>query len=67
MTKKSNYGVPLLLNVFLMCVWGGAKGGKFYKLDIWFSVEKNSVHFYYVSQIYFLKLIGSSTLKEKKK
>lgn len=34
MTKKSNYGIPLLLNVFLMCVWGGVKGGKFYKLDI---------------------------------
>lgn len=34
MTKKSNYDVPLLLNVVLMCVWGGVRGGKFYKLDI---------------------------------
>lgn len=65
MTKKSNYGIPLLLNVFLMCVWGGVKGGKFYKLDIWFSMGMNSVHLYYVSQICFLKLSGSSTLKRK--
>lgn len=32
MAKKNNHGIPLLLNVFLMCIWGGGEGGKFYKL-----------------------------------
>lgn len=32
MTKESSYGAPLLLSVFLMRVWGGVGGGKFYKL-----------------------------------
>lgn len=65
MTKKSNYGVPLLLNVFLMCIWGGVKGGKFYKLDIWFNVEMNSVICFLY--IYILKLSGSFLYTKRRK
>lgn len=47
MTNESSYGVPLLLSVLLMCVWGGIGVESFRSWDIWFRVEMSSgnLHF----------------------